>query len=69
MMTKRLRKKYIKTYAHILPDLLPSLQGQDVDIRFYKFCQTEDEINAKLDRLGRDGRRIAALRRMQQQIK
>lgn len=36
-MTKRLRKKYIKIYAHILPDLLPSLQGQDVDIRFYKF--------------------------------
>lgn len=68
-MTKRLRKKYLKIYAHILPDLLPSLQGQDVDIRFYKFYKTEDEINAKLDRMGHDGRRIAALRRMKKQIK
>ena len=68
-MTKRLRKKYIKIYAHILPDLLPSLQEQDVDIRFYKFYETEDEINAKLNRMGHDGRRIAVLRRMQKNIK
>lgn len=27
-MTKRLRKKYLKIYAHILPDLLPSYRGR-----------------------------------------